>query len=84
MQETAQAPAGWGFRPGYILTGGADLLPDMPMLPFVRNKKGAIVEAIRGVPGLAFVLQPRDLVRKYGLPQASASETLKAAREASA
>lgn len=82
MHDTATAPAGWGFKPGHVLAGGAELLPDMPMLPFVRNKKAAIVEVISRVPGLAYHLQPRDLVRKYGLPQASASDTLKAAREA--
>lgn len=78
------APAGWGWIPGAIISGiTADDLPELPMLrlmdPYRRNQ--AIRDALRNMPALLPVVRPRDLIQRYGIPQATAQEILARARQ---
>lgn len=85
MNQLIRAPAGWGHRPGAIIAGlSADSLPDMPMLRMLdaQRRNTAIVLMLRDNPALWAVLRPRDLVRKYGIAQATASALLQKARPA--
>lgn len=70
------APPGWGFLAGTVLSGGPELLPDIPicMDPNTRNRE--IQLAIEAIPGLARTLRPRDLKERYGINDYSASTIL--------
>lgn len=79
------APAGWGWNPAAIIAGlSPDDLPELPFLrmlrPVVRN--AAITESLRDNPQLLKVIEPKHLVRRYGLPQVTASTVLARARAA--
>lgn len=85
MNQLIRAPAGWGHRPGAIIAGlSADDLPDMPMLRMLdaQRRNTAIVLMLRDNPALWAVVRPRDLVKKYGIAQATASECLQKSRPA--
>ncbi len=79
------APIGWGWPRNYAIAGlTADDLPELPMLRFLETdaRNTAVVEAVLSVPGLARAVRCCDLERKYGLPQATASNVLNRARAA--
>jgi hypothetical protein len=76
------APAGWGWREGAIISGiTADDLPAIPdgLDPYRRN--AAIRDALLNMPALLPVVRPRDLIQRYGIPQATAQEILARARQ---
>lgn len=79
-------PIGWGYPKDYPIEGvTAKSLPDLPLLERIcdpRMRNNAVIEAIRSVPGLVSVLRPVDLIKKYGLPQATAAEILHRAKRA--
>lgn len=75
-------PIGWGFLPGHPLNVGPDDLPDLPLLRTLRPeaRNATIIQAVSAVAGLAGSLRPRNLVRKYGVPPATAAMILTKAR----
>lgn len=81
--SAVMAPAGWGWKAGTpMFTPAAERLPDLPLLQQVPSyRRGAvIVEALRSMPDIVGDLYPRDLVRKYGIPQPTASDVLSRAK----
>lgn len=76
------APAGWGHVPGVVLAGDAlTLLPDLPLLKQVNGSRQLVLaKAVTSVPGLLAIVRPSQLVKKYGVPQSTASESLRLAR----
>lgn len=79
------APPGWGFPNGFAIAGlSADDLPDMPMLPVLQpgQRNAAVQQMLIDRRPLARFVRPRDLTKKYGLAQVTASGILMAARKA--
>ncbi|MBB1060381.1 hypothetical protein [Marilutibacter spongiae] len=84
MSTLVYAPTGWGWFPGSVMGGvSAEDLPDMPLLARIsdpQRRNAALVDMLKDRPALLAILRPRDLVRKYGLAQATASMLLTKAR----
>lgn len=79
------APGGWGWKPGTMIAGDvSDVLPDLPVLSMVVTgaRVATLAQALRSVPGLATLARPCELQRRYGIPQATASDAIQAARRA--
>lgn len=76
LRKPVLAPGGWGFPPGYILAGYAEL-PDLDLEHLKgRSRNNAIVEAL--IPLRQFAaLRVVDIQRKYGLPHVSAHAILR-------
>jgi hypothetical protein len=76
------APAGWGWHPGAVMAGDAlDMLPELPLLKHVNGSRQLVLaKAVTSVPGLLAIVRPIDLQKKYGVPQSTASESLRLAR----
>lgn len=78
------APAGWGWRPGAVLAADdaaiMAALPELPLLSLVGSRNQCVREALAALPHLVPLVRPRHLVKKYGLPQVSASTTLQKLR----
>lgn len=74
------APGGWGFVPGWPLTGEA-VLPDLGDPGWLSNtaKNAAITDALRQVQGLERV-RVRDVKHKYHLSDSTASVVLARAK----
>lgn len=69
------APAGWGWKPGALLTAPTEHdLPDLPLLHQVSLMKrlSVMVAALSPLPH-AHKIRPIHLQRKYGISQAAAS-----------
>jgi hypothetical protein len=75
------APGGWGWPTGWPLTATIDMLPPKEAFDGLsRNKRGAaIVEAVLEFPALS--VSPADLIKRYGLSNATAYRVVQAVRE---
>jgi hypothetical protein len=72
-----EAPGGWGYPPGFAIGEVTiDDLPELPLLHLSAQPTRVVEAALRGVRGLCFRIQPGMLVKRYGLPQATASDLL--------
>jgi hypothetical protein len=71
------APAGWGYRPGFVIGEVTiDDLPDLPLLHMTEQRAKVVEAALAGIRGIAYRIQPGMLVKRYGLAQATASDLL--------
>lgn len=78
------APPGWGYPTNFAIAGlSADDLPEMPMLPVLQphQRNAAVQQMLIDRHPLARFVRPRDLTVKYGIPQATTSAILAAARK---
>lgn len=78
------APAGWGWKPGTIITAiEPEDLPELPLLEKLppERRNGAIVVMLRQNPELLARARPRDLVKRYGMPASSAQTAITKARQ---
>lgn len=69
------APAGWGWKPGALLTAPTEHdLPDLPLFHQVHVSKRltVLVNALSPLPH-AHKIRPCHLQRRYGISQAAAS-----------
>lgn len=76
-------PGGWGFRPGTPFpreVTEADL-PDLPLLRLLppKARNAALVAELETHPHLRRI-RPGHLIKKYNLPQVTASQVLQRAK----
>lgn len=92
MTAVAYAPAGWGWRPGALLSADDNaIVAQMPVLALLKQagtdgatRNKIVHDALADMPHLIPHLWPRHLVRKYSIPHVSASAVLSRLKAGSA